>query len=77
VGVEGPGRDVAGGAGNIEECPGLPLGIGAPVVDQARVADESGDTVAALGGQRGATVTFVAIDAARCAATAPVAVTMP
>jgi len=67
----------AGSAGAIGECPGLPIGVGAPVVDQARVADESGNTVAALAGQRGATVTFVAIDAARCAATAPVAVTMP
>jgi len=67
----------AGGAGAIEECPSLQVGVGAPVVDQARVADESGNTVAALAGQRGATVTFVAIDAARCLATAPVAVTMP
>jgi len=66
-----------GGAGGVGECPGLQVGVGAPVVDQARVADESGNTVAALAGPRGATVTFVAVDAARCTATAPVAVTLP
>jgi hypothetical protein len=67
----------AGGTGTLDACPRLPLGVGTPVLDQARAADESGSTVAALPGQRGATVTFVAIDAARCLATAPVAVTMP
>lgn len=67
----------AGGSGAVAACPGLTVGVGAPVLDQARVADESGDTVAALPGARGTTQTFVAIDAARCVASAPVAVAMP
>ena len=67
----------AGGSGTIGECPGLVLAIAAPVVDQARVADESGNVVAALAAARGAMVTFLAIDAARCLASTPVAVTLP
>lgn len=67
----------AGGSGAVEACRGLSVGVGAPVLDQARIADESGSTVAALPGARGTTVTFVAIDVARCVASTPVAVAMP
>lgn len=61
-------RGGSGGSGSVADCPGLAVPLGTPTVDQTRTADESGATVAkpASGGS------FIAVDAARCVASAAV-----
>ena len=61
-------RGGAGGTGSVTDCPATSVPLGSPAVDQTRTADESGATVVqpASGG------TFVAVDVARCAASAAV-----
>lgn len=61
-------RGAAGGSGSVAACPALALPVGSPVVDQTRSADEAGATVVKPAGGG----SFVAVDAARCAASAPV-----
>ena len=67
----------AGGSATLHACPRLRLAVGSPAIDQTRFADESGNSLAAVAGRRGARVSFVAIDTGRCVATKPVAVTLP
>jgi streptogramin lyase len=52
-------RGDAGGSGTLADCPALTLPLGQPVVDQVRMADESGYALAAANAT-------VVVDAARC-----------
>jgi streptogramin lyase len=56
----------AGSTGTVAECPSLILPVGDPMVDQARMADESGYVIAAIAAGQ----TWVAVDTSRCVAAA-------
>jgi sugar lactone lactonase YvrE len=66
------------GAGSLAECPGTDLGLGDPQALAGRVADESGNVVVEMqSSSPGSTALFVALDAARCQASAPAPLTLP
>jgi sugar lactone lactonase YvrE len=66
-----------GGTSTLTECPELVLPLGVAMVEEMRIADESGATVISVTGTAGSQHTFLAVDAARCQASGPTTVTVP
>jgi DNA-binding beta-propeller fold protein YncE len=65
------------GSSEAAECPSVRLGVGEPRTLAGLVADEGGNAVLRLRPAAGADVSAVALDTARCTATAPVPLTSP
>ena len=71
-------QGAAAGDGALAECSGTNLGLADPQPLAGRMADESGNVaVEAQSSAPGTTALFVALDAARCQASAPASLTLP